>query len=98
MGLFPEGWITRNGEMRKFQPGISKILRNRPVPVVMVAIDGLWGSIFSFKGGKVLLKWPNLKRRKVTLTFSDPVKPDQFCLIESRDWIKGNVSDYDRSN
>jgi len=98
MGLFPEGWITRNGEMRKFQPGITKILRKKPVPVVMVAIDGLWGSIFSFKGGKVLFKWPNPFRRKVVLSFSDPVNPEQFCLIESRDWIKHQVSDYDSSN
>ncbi len=98
IGLFPEGWITRNGEMRKFQPGITKILRQRPVPVVLVAIDGLWGSIFSFKGGKVLLKWPSPFRRKVTLSFSQAVNPEQFCLIESRDWIKEKVSHYDSSN
>lgn len=94
IGLFPEGWITRNGEIRRFQPGVNKILRNRPVPVVMVAIDGLWGSIFSFEGGKAILKKPNLFRRKVTLSFSEPVEPENFDIVRSREWIKGKVSHY----
>ncbi len=97
VGLFPEGWITRTGDMRKFQPGITKILRNRPVPVVMAAIDGLWGSIFSFQGGKVILKRPNIFRRRVTLTFSAPIKPEDFDLIQSREWIKTRVSHYNDS-
>ncbi len=98
VGLFPEGWITRNGEMRRFQPGINKILRNRPVPVVMAAIDGLWGSMFSFEGGKVILKRPTFFRRRVTLTFSPPINPDEFDIVSSREWIKSRVSHYNESN
>lgn len=94
IGLFPEGWITRSGEMRKFQPGISKILKNRPVPVVMAAIDGLWGSMFSFKGGKVLLKKPSGFRRVITVTFSKPIDPDDFDIVESREWIKSKLTGY----
>jgi len=94
IGFFPEGWITRSGEMRRFQPGIKKILKNRPVPVVMAAIDGLWGSMFSFKGGKVILKKPCGFRRKITLTFSKPINPDDFDIVESREWIKSRLTGY----
>jgi len=45
--IFPEGGITRDGTMQRFRPGVEKILAQRPVPVVPLALRGLWGSIFS---------------------------------------------------
>jgi 1-acyl-sn-glycerol-3-phosphate acyltransferase len=45
--IFPEGAITRDGEVQSFRPGIEKILERRPVPVIPVALSGLWGSWFS---------------------------------------------------
>jgi 1-acyl-sn-glycerol-3-phosphate acyltransferase len=47
--IFPEGGITRDGEMQRFRPGLERILAQRPVPVVPLALRGLWGSIFSRK-------------------------------------------------
>ncbi len=47
VGIFPEGAITRDGEIQPFRPGIEKILARRPVPVVPMALCGLWGSLFS---------------------------------------------------
>jgi 1-acyl-sn-glycerol-3-phosphate acyltransferase len=47
VGLFPEGGITRDGELQAFRPGISRILAANPVPVVPLALSGLWGSYFS---------------------------------------------------
>ena len=47
VGLFPEGQITRDGELQPFRPGISRILEATPVPVVPMALSGLWGSYFS---------------------------------------------------
>jgi 1-acyl-sn-glycerol-3-phosphate acyltransferase len=49
--LFPEGRITTTGEMGPFCPGIERILARNPVPVVPVALRGLWGSLFSRKDG-----------------------------------------------
>ena len=49
VGIFPEGAITRTGEMLPFRPGIERILATRPVPVIPVALRGLWGSLFSRK-------------------------------------------------
>ncbi len=47
VGIFPEGGITRDGEIQPFRPGIEKILSRRPVPVVPMALCFLWGSLFS---------------------------------------------------
>ncbi len=45
--IFPEGGITRDGTIQRFRPGVERILEQRPVPVVPLALRGLWGSIFS---------------------------------------------------
>ncbi|MCW7539993.1 MFS transporter [Aquabacterium sp. A7-Y] len=47
LGIFPEGAITRDGELQAFKGGIMKILEEQPVPVVPVALQNLWGSYFS---------------------------------------------------
>ena len=45
--IFPEGGITRDGAIQPFRPGVDRILARRPVPVVPLALRGMWGSIFS---------------------------------------------------
>ena len=45
--IFPEGKLTESGEMDIFRPGVSRILERDPVPVVPLALRGLWGSFFS---------------------------------------------------
>ncbi len=45
--IFPEGKLTRNGEVDTFRPGVMRILATNPVPVIPMALCGLWGSIFS---------------------------------------------------
>ncbi|MCF8059026.1 MAG: MFS transporter [Bacteriovoracaceae bacterium] len=94
MGLFPEGWITRDGKMRRFQPGVNKILKEKPVPVVLAALDGLWGSVFSFSGGKVLLKFPRALRPKITLNLSKPIMPADYDAKKAELWISQHVSHY----
>ena len=57
LGLFPEGGITRDGELQPFKGGIMKILERRPVPVVPVALQNLWGSYFSrVEGGTAMVR------------------------------------------
>ncbi len=92
MGIFPEGAITRNGSMRRFQPGVQKIIRRRPTPVVMASIDGLWGSIFSFKGGRVVFKFPNSFRKKVKVTFSHPIEAGLYNSAEAKSWVESHLS------
>jgi len=45
--IFPEGQLTRDGEIGKFRPGVSRILERTPVAVIPMALSGLWRSIFS---------------------------------------------------
>ncbi len=42
--IFPEGRLTSNGELGEFRPGVEKILERNPVPVIPMALKGLWGS------------------------------------------------------
>jgi len=52
--IFPEGGITRDGEIQAFRTGVEKILERRPVPVIPVGLSGLWGSWFSrLKSGRL---------------------------------------------
>jgi 1-acyl-sn-glycerol-3-phosphate acyltransferase len=50
--IFPEGKLTRDGEMNEFKKGVERILERRAVPVVPMALRGLWGSFFSRRDGK----------------------------------------------
>jgi 1-acyl-sn-glycerol-3-phosphate acyltransferase len=54
VGIFPEGRITDSGEIEPFRPGLQRILETTPVPVVPMALRGLWGSFFSRKGGPAM--------------------------------------------
>lgn len=95
LGIFPEGWISRDGRMRKFQPGILKILKTNPVPVVVVGLDGLWGSIFSYYGGKVVFKMPNFfRRRRVKVTFHPSIKAEDYNSKMAEKIMISQVSDY----
>ncbi len=56
VGIFPEGRITDNGELYPFKGGIRRIIERTPVPVVPMALQGLWGSFFSRKDGPAMSK------------------------------------------
>jgi len=56
LGIFPEGGITDNGELKPFKGGIMRILERRPVPVVPLALQNLWGSFFSRIEGSAMTK------------------------------------------
>ncbi len=69
--IFPEGGITRDGKIQKFQKGLIHIKNNSDVPLIPISIDGLWGSAFSYSrpGLFAMSKLiPKFKRRKITVT------------------------------
>jgi len=45
--IFPEGQLTRDGEVGEFRSGVNRILERTPVPVIPMSLSGLWQSIFS---------------------------------------------------
>jgi len=76
--VFPEGGITRDGTIQPFRPGVERALSRRPVPVVPMALRGLWGSIFSRRDSA--LGRARLPRRfwsKIELVASTPIPPEQ---------------------
>ncbi|KQW35529.1 MFS transporter [Rhizobacter sp. Root404] len=54
--IFPEGALTRDGELGEFKGGVMKLLESNPVPVVPLALQNLWGSYFSRKDGSAMSK------------------------------------------
>jgi 1-acyl-sn-glycerol-3-phosphate acyltransferase len=55
LAIFPEGAITRDGQLGEFRGGVMKILASHPVPVVPLALHNLWGSFFSrVEGGRAM--------------------------------------------
>jgi 1-acyl-sn-glycerol-3-phosphate acyltransferase len=66
VAIFPEGSITDNGDLYPFKGGIKRIIERTPVPVVPLALKGLWGSFFSRRGGPAMSK----PHRIVTKVFS----------------------------
>jgi len=71
--IFPEGEITRIGQMLPFRRGFERIIKGIDAPIIPVNIDGLWGSIFSFSGGRFLWKLPRHIPYPVRVTFGAPL-------------------------
>jgi acyl-[acyl-carrier-protein]-phospholipid O-acyltransferase/long-chain-fatty-acid--[acyl-carrier-protein] ligase len=67
--IFPEGEVTRIGQLLPFRRGFERIIKGIDVPIIPVNIDGIWGSIFSFSGGHFLWKWPRTIPYPVRITF-----------------------------
>jgi 1-acyl-sn-glycerol-3-phosphate acyltransferase len=75
--IFPEGRITDNGEMSNFRPGLQRILEQAPVPVVPMALRGLWGSFFSRSyRGRAMRRLRGLYSR-IGLAAGPPLAPEQ---------------------
>ncbi|MGB1925506.1 MAG: AMP-binding protein [Rubripirellula sp.] len=76
VGIFPEGTITRTGQLQTFKPGLQKILKGTEAPVVPMWLEGMWGSLFSFSEGKFFFKRPKNFRRKLTLHIGPALETD----------------------
>ena len=77
IGIFPEGGISRSGQLHGFRPGLMRMIRGTDAPVVPIFLDGLWGSVFSFSGGRFFRKWPQCRRLPITLAVGTPVREPQ---------------------
>ncbi|HEV7820858.1 MAG TPA: 1-acyl-sn-glycerol-3-phosphate acyltransferase, partial [Burkholderiales bacterium] len=76
VAIFPEGRITDTGELYPFRSGITRIIGRTPVPVVPLALRGLWGSFFSRKGGKAMTRASNLSPfKKISLIAGAAIAP-----------------------
>jgi acyl-[acyl-carrier-protein]-phospholipid O-acyltransferase/long-chain-fatty-acid--[acyl-carrier-protein] ligase len=81
--IFAEGAISRTGNMLPFKRGFERIVDGLDVPIVPVYLDRVWGSVFSFKGGRFFWKWPVRFPYPVTVAFGAPL-PSTATAAEAR--------------
>ncbi len=82
--LFPEGGISRDGELQELRAGFSAMARLAGAPVVPFYIDGLSRSIFSFHGGRFFWKLPKGIRPEVRISLGSPLEPDEMNPAAAR--------------
>jgi 1-acyl-sn-glycerol-3-phosphate acyltransferase len=89
LGIFPEGSITRDGELQPFKGGVLKILQANPVPVVPIGLSNLWGSFFSrIEQGRAMVKpFRRGSFSRVTLRAGPPIAPQDATLETMRAWV-----------
>ena len=86
--IFPEGRLTPDGEIGSFKPGMERILAARPVPVVPMAIRGMWASIFSRSGVINTLRLPSRIRAHVTIMAEAPVDGAGAKAVDLEEKVK----------
>jgi acyl-[acyl-carrier-protein]-phospholipid O-acyltransferase/long-chain-fatty-acid--[acyl-carrier-protein] ligase len=80
--IFAEGRLTRTGQLQPFQRGLMKVVEGTGRPVVPVYLDQLWGSVFSYHGGKILWKRPRKWPYPVSISFGQPLTdPDNAGAV-----------------
>jgi len=79
--IFPEGVITKDGQLGNFKHGITKLVKQTHAPVIPMAVQGLWGSFFSRRYGKAMSHFPKrLQRTTVGLNIGEPIPYEEFDL------------------
>ncbi|ETW99743.1 MAG: hypothetical protein ETSY2_40285, partial [Candidatus Entotheonella gemina] len=81
--IFAEGAISRTGNLLPFKRGFERIVADLDVPIIPVHLDRVWGSIFSFKDGRFLWKWPRKLPYPITVSFGAPM-PCSTTAFEAR--------------
>src|SRR5437773_1781624 len=83
--LFPEGQLTRSGTLLRLRRGYELIAQHANSVVIPVWLDRLWGSIFSFQGGKFFTKWPKEIPYRVTVAFGRPLEANAADIATVRE-------------
>jgi len=87
--IFPEGGLTEDGEMQSFRPGVLRILQRDPVPVVPLALRGLWGSFFSRAHGSAMSRlFPRGMLNRIELHAGSAIDPGSATLEQMRHSVR----------
>jgi 1-acyl-sn-glycerol-3-phosphate acyltransferase len=93
--IFPEGKLTRDGEMNEFKKGVEKILERRTVPVIPMALRGLWGSFFSHGEGKPAMSRPPKRFwSRIEVVVTAPVPGDDASATSLQKIVAGLRGDW----
>ncbi len=74
--IFPEGKLTRDGEIDTFKPGMESLMEGLDCPIIPVYQHNIWGSIFSYEGAGIGKKWPKEIPHHVTIYYGTPLPPN----------------------
>jgi acyl-[acyl-carrier-protein]-phospholipid O-acyltransferase / long-chain-fatty-acid--[acyl-carrier-protein] ligase len=85
--VFPEGQLERRGVLLRLHRGYELIARHSNAQVVPVWLDQLWGSIFSFQGGRFFTKFPKRFPYPVTIAFGKPLKAEAADVATMREQL-----------
>jgi len=85
--IFPEGRLTGDGELGAFRPGIEQIIHRTPVPVVPMALRGLWGSFFSRKDGPAMRHPLRRTWSRIELVCGTPVAPEAVTAAALQEMV-----------
>ena len=83
--LFPEGQLSRSGTLLRLRRGYELIARQADAPVVPVWQDELWGSLFSYQGGRYFTKWPKQLPYRVQVAFGRPLAAEEADIATVRE-------------
>ena len=83
--VFPEGQLERKGVLLRLHRGYELIARHADAQAVPVWLDQLWGSIFSFQGGRFFTKFPKRIPYPVTIAFGKPLKAEAADVATMRE-------------
>ena len=93
--IFPEGKLTANGSISSFRDGVERIIKRRPVPVVPMALQGLWGCAFSRQQSNVFYRLYKGLSSSIALLIGDSVEAKDASSV----MLQGKVQAlYDREN
>ncbi len=91
--IFPEGKLTTNGNMRAFRDGIEKIIKRRAVPVIPMALHGLWGSVFSRQKSNILYRLFKGFKSSIGLVVGFKVEPQKVSAGMLQDKVQDLYGD-----
>ena len=74
--IFPEGVLTRTGNMLPFNRGFEHIMKGLKAPIIPLYLDNIWGSIYSFANGRYFWKMPKVTLYPISIVFGGPMPPD----------------------
>jgi acyl-[acyl-carrier-protein]-phospholipid O-acyltransferase / long-chain-fatty-acid--[acyl-carrier-protein] ligase len=71
--IFPEGVLTRTGNMLPFNKGFEHIMKGLSAPIIPLYLDNIWGSVYTFSNGRYFWKIPRLAQSPVSVVFGKPM-------------------------
>jgi hypothetical protein len=97
--IFPEGKITEDGTLNRFRKGVIKIIDEDPVPVVPLALRGLWGGFFSRSEGRAMSRiFPRGMFNRIELIAGDLVPAQKVTLSALRQSVEELLNEKEQDN